>query len=147
VEHHDHPSQAARPISRRRVVLGGAAAAITGAATWSGGAADAAGKPAGRRIGAAKEVPVGGSIGFTDPSTQLPSLAIQLHKNAFVAYDAVCPHEGCTVAYLESQKIIQCPCHGSQFNPVNGHLVRGPAPHGLKKLKIAASGGELFVQG
>ncbi len=147
MEHSDHPSAAPRPISRRRVMIGGAAATVTGAAAVSGGSAAAAGKPAGKRIGAAKEVPVGGSLGFTDPNTQLPSLAIQLHKNDFVAYDAVCPHEGCTVGYLESQKIIQCPCHGSQFNPTNGHLVRGPAPHGLKRLKITEASGELFVEG
>jgi thiosulfate dehydrogenase [quinone] large subunit len=147
VEHRQPTPDTPRPVSRRRVVLGGAAAAMTGAAALAGGTAGAAAKPAGKKIGAAKGVPVGGSAGFTDPTTQLPSLVIQLHKNDFVAYDAVCPHEGCTVAYLESKKLIQCPCHGSQFNPVNGHRIRGPAPHGLKKLKIAEAGGELFVQG
>ncbi len=146
MEHTDPGTDGPRPITRRRV-LGGAAVAISGAAALVGGEAGAAPRSAGRRIGPATEVPVGGSAGFTDPTTHLPSLVIQLHRHDFVAYDAVCPHEGCTVAYLESQKIIQCPCHGSQFNPTNGHLVRGPAPHGLKRLKISEADGELFVQG
>lgn len=136
-------------ISRRLVVIGGAAAVAgaAGAAAVGIGSADASKKPAGKKIGPASAVPVGSSAHFTDPNTQLPSLVIQLRKGKFVAYDAVCPHEGCTVAYQPQEHLIQCPCHGSQFNPATGSRVRGPAPHGLKKLIIAVSGGQLFLKG
>ena len=50
-------------------------------------------------IGPASEVPVGGSAAFTDPSTGDPSLVIQHTADQFVAFDAICPHDGCTVAY------------------------------------------------
>jgi thiosulfate dehydrogenase [quinone] large subunit len=104
--------------------------------------------PPGIAIGPAKKVPIGGSAAFTDPSTKAPSIVIQLDAGRFVAYDAVCPHEGCTVGYLAAQDIIACPCHGSEFNPDNGHVVQGPATRGLRQLSIAkGADGELYVEG
>jgi thiosulfate dehydrogenase [quinone] large subunit len=149
----DHSDPVHSPVpetlSRRRVVISGAAAVLgaAGAAAAGPGAAGAAKKIAGKKIGPASAVPVGSSAHFNDPNTQLPSLVIQLHKGQFVAYDAVCPHEGCTVGYVPQEHLIQCPCHGSQFNPATGSRVRGPAPHGLKKLIIAVSGGQLYLKG
>ncbi|HTY95447.1 MAG TPA: Rieske 2Fe-2S domain-containing protein [Solirubrobacteraceae bacterium] len=119
----------------------------TVAPTGSGAAtATTAAPPPGIAIGAAKDVPVGGSAHFTDPNTQSPSLVIQLKRNSFLAYDAVCPHAGCTVGYLASQQIIACPCHGSEFNPDNGDVIQGPAPRGLRRLEIAEGpNGDLYV--
>jgi thiosulfate dehydrogenase (quinone) large subunit len=97
-------------------------------------------------IGAASGVPVGGSAAFTDPATGDPSLVIQQTAGDFVAFDAICPHEGCTVAYQPSAKLIACPCHGSEFNAKTGALIRGPATYGLTSIKItAASNGNLYV--
>jgi thiosulfate dehydrogenase [quinone] large subunit len=85
---------------------------------------------------------------FTDPTTKTPSLVIQLDKGRFVAYDAVCPHAGCTVGYAPSQNVIACPCHGSIFNADNGDVEQGPAPRGLGRLTIAeGSNGQLYVEG
>jgi thiosulfate dehydrogenase [quinone] large subunit len=134
-------------ISRRRVVLGGAAAAAAGVAGLATPAGAAAKSPLGDAIGPAKEVPVGQWAAFTDPKTKTPSLVIQLHKDKFVAYDAICPHEGCTIAYQPSQGLIVCPCHGSEFDPANGHVVHGPATRGLKTLGVALGpNGELYVK-
>ena len=55
--------------------------------------------PAGTAIGPAKDVPVGGAASFTDPGTGDPSIVIQAKAGKFVAFDAVCPHAGCTVGY------------------------------------------------
>jgi thiosulfate dehydrogenase [quinone] large subunit len=134
-------------ISRRRVVLGGVAGAVAGVAGLATPAGAAAKTPPGIAIGPAKEVPVGQSAAFTDPKTKTPSLVIQLHKGKFVAYDAICPHEGCTVAYQPAQSLIVCPCHGSEFNPANGHVVHGPATRGLNSLGVALGpNGELYVK-
>jgi thiosulfate dehydrogenase [quinone] large subunit len=104
--------------------------------------------PPGHAIGPAKDVPVGSGAAFTDPTTRTPSLVIQLTKGQFVAYDAICPHAGCTVSFLASQQIIACPCHGSEFNPDNGDVVQGPAPRGLNRLTVAeGSDGQLYVEG
>jgi thiosulfate dehydrogenase [quinone] large subunit len=102
--------------------------------------------PPGKAIGAASKVPVGQAASFTDPSSGDPSLVIQPKAGTFVAFDAVCPHAGCTVGYNAAQKIIACPCHGSQFNASTGAVEAGPAPHGLTKLDVAeGSNGQLYV--
>jgi len=102
--------------------------------------------PKGTAIGPASSVPVGGSASFTDPSTGDPSLVIQHTTNNFVAFDAICPHAGCTVAYQSGANIITCPCHGSEFDPKTGAVVVGPAASGLTPIKvIKGSNGDLYV--
>ena len=102
--------------------------------------------PAGKAIGSAKDVPVGGSASFTDPRTGDPSIVIQPTAGKFVAFDAVCPHAGCTVAYDQSAAVISCPCHGSQFNAATGQVENGPAPTGLNPITIAeGSNGQLYA--
>ena len=76
--------------------------------------------PAGTAIGPAKDVPVGGAASFADPRTGDPSIVIQATAGKFVAFDAVCPHAGCTVEYDQSAALVICPCHGSQFNAATG---------------------------
>jgi thiosulfate dehydrogenase [quinone] large subunit len=104
------------------------------------------GQLAGTAIGPAKDVPVGGAASFSDPSTGDPSIVIQPRAGKFVAFDAVCPHAGCTVGYDPSAAILVCPCHGSQFNPATGAVEVGPAATGLKPITIAKGGnGQLYV--
>lgn len=104
-------------------------------------------QPSGTAIGPASGVPVGGSAAFTDPKSGDPSLVIQQTSGAFVAFDAICPHQGCTVAYQPSARIIACPCHGSEFDPKTGAVKRGPAPIGLTKIPVVeGSNGNLYVQ-
>ena len=100
----------------------------------------------GQAIGPASGVPVGQAASFTDPSSGDPSIVIQPKAGTFVAFDAVCPHAGCTVGYDAAQKVIACPCHGSQFNAATGAVEVGPAATGLRKLGIAkGSNGQLYV--
>jgi thiosulfate dehydrogenase [quinone] large subunit len=102
--------------------------------------------PRGKSIGAASQVPVGGSAAFNDPSSGDPSLVIQQTADDFKAFDAICPHAGCTVAYQASAGIIACPCHGSEFNPKTGAVIQGPANTGLTPIKvIKGSNGDLYV--
>jgi thiosulfate dehydrogenase [quinone] large subunit len=102
--------------------------------------------PPGTAVGPARDVPVGQAASFTDPGTGDPSIVIRPSSATFVAFDAVCPHAGCTVGYDPSAKVIVCPCHGSQFNASTGAVEVGPAPTGLKKLGIAEGpNGQLYV--
>ena len=119
-------------------------------ASTSGGAAatttTTAPAPKGTAIGPATSVPVGGSASFTDPGTGDPSLVIQHTADQFVAFDAVCPHAGCTVAYQSGADIIACPCHGSEFNAQTGAVTLGPATSGLTPIKVVkGSNGDLYV--
>ncbi|HEY5109943.1 MAG TPA: Rieske 2Fe-2S domain-containing protein [Acidimicrobiales bacterium] len=118
----------------------------TGAAGGASTTTTTAPTPAGTAIGAAAQVPVGGSASFTDPTSGDPSLVIQHTTDKFVAFDAICPHAGCTVAYQAGANIIACPCHGSEFNARTGAVVTGPATSGLTPIKvIKGSNGNLYV--
>jgi thiosulfate dehydrogenase [quinone] large subunit len=104
--------------------------------------------PSGTAIGPATGVPLGGSAAFTDPSTGDPALVIHQTAGDFVAFDAICPHQGCTVAYQPSSRIIACPCHGSEFDAKNGNVIRGPAATGLTPIRITSGpNGDLYVAG
>ncbi len=103
--------------------------------------------PPGKVVGTAAEVPVGGAARFTDPGSGDPALVLQPSAGTFTAFDAICPHAGCTVGYARAARLIACPCHGSEFNPSTGAVVQGPAPHGLRAIPVAvASDGKLYVQ-
>ena len=103
-------------------------------------------RPAGTRVGPARDVPVGGAASFQDPSSGDPSLVVQPQTGTFLAFDAVCPHAGCTVEYDPTHKLFVCPCHGSEFNGRTGAVEVGPAQQGLTRLTIAeGSDGQLYV--
>jgi thiosulfate dehydrogenase [quinone] large subunit len=118
-----------------------------GTARPSSSSASKPGKvPSGTAIGPAADVPVGQAASFRDPATGDPSIVIQPRSGQFLAFDAVCPHAGCTVGYDPTAKVIVCPCHGSQFNASTGAVEVGPAATGLKRLAIAeGSDGQLYV--
>jgi thiosulfate dehydrogenase [quinone] large subunit len=111
----------------------------------SGGSSQHVSKSGGQRIGPAADVPVGGAAGFTDPKTGNPSIVLRPNAKTFLAYDAVCPHAGCTVGFQQSANLLVCPCHGSEFNAATGAVESGPAPTGLAPIHITENGGQLYV--
>ncbi|HEX6523711.1 MAG TPA: Rieske 2Fe-2S domain-containing protein [Streptosporangiaceae bacterium] len=112
----------------------------------SGSSGSGGSHPAGTVIGPARDVPVGRAASFTAPGTGDPSIVIQATAGNFVGFDAVCPHAGCTVQYDQSQALIVCPCHGSQFNATTGAVEVGPAATGLTPIKIAeGKDGQLYA--
>ncbi len=51
-----------------------------------------------------------------------------------IAFSAVCPHQGCLIGDQMGElhhHRIKCMCHGAEFDPANGGVVRGPATSGL----------------
>jgi thiosulfate dehydrogenase (quinone) large subunit len=109
-------------------------------------APSAAGKPAGTAIGPATAVPVRSAASFQDPATGDPAIVVQPRAGTFLAFDAVCPHAGCTVQYDAGNTSFICPCHGSQFNATTGAVETGPASTGLAKIAIAEGpDGQLYV--
>jgi thiosulfate dehydrogenase [quinone] large subunit len=132
-------------------VLPGAGAGTTtpttgGATSTTAPTGTATTAPSGTAIGPASDVPVGGSASFTDPGSGDPALVIQATSGTFVAFDAVCPHAGCTVAYARSAGVIACPCHGSEFDAATGAVLRGPAASGLTPIKMTrGANGDLYV--
>ncbi len=138
------------------LVAGGA---IAGAGRLIGGAPSGVALPAlvprvpgdpavrGTLLGPAREVPVGGAATFTVPVTGDPGIVVQPVLGHFDAYDAVCPHAGCTVGYDAAGHVLACPCHGSQFQVASGAVVAGPAPRGLMKINLTRGpDGNLYVR-
>ena len=164
-------------VDRRSVVLGGVAAGVAAAAglviagavagvgrlaggaksstttggsfntTTTAGGATSTTSPLGTALGQASQVPVGQSASFTVPANGDPGIVIQPTKGQFVAYDAVCPHAGCTVGYYPANQVIACPCHGSEFSVATGAVLVGPAAVGLNPITVAeGSDGILYVK-
>jgi rieske iron-sulfur protein len=81
-----------------------------------------------------------------DPAT-LSGATRDNAADGVVAYTAICPHTGCDVTgWLAEQKILECPCHSSLYNPREGGTVMaGPAPRALPALPLKIVDGKLLV--
>lgn len=102
----------------------------------SGGDAGAGGTA----IASESEVAPGSALKFKDSGN--PAYLVHLDNGEFVAYSAVCTHQGCTVAYKDGN--LACPCHGSVFDPANGaSVVAGPAQRPLPEIPVKVQGGEV----
>jgi Rieske Fe-S protein len=58
---------------------------------------------------------------------------------------AICPHEGCEVAWDQNTNRFSCPCHQSFF-AADGVRISGPSPRGLDPLPMRVQDGTLQVQ-
>ena len=58
---------------------------------------------------------------------------------------AICPHEGCEVAWEQNMNRFSCPCHESYF-AADGARISGPSPRGLDPLPMRVQDGKLQVQ-
>ena len=117
----------------------------SGASSAATQATTAGAIPAGASaIGKTADLPVGGSLAFSDASGN-PGFALQPKAGTYLAYSAVCTHEGCTVGYDPGVNQFACPCHGARFDGASGDVVRGPARDPLQKYTVAESGGTLYV--
>jgi Rieske Fe-S protein len=81
-----------------------------------------------------------------DPAT-LVGATRERAADGVVAYSAICPHAGCEVSgWMEEQKILECPCHNSRYNPrEGGAIIEGPTTRGLAGLPLKIVDGKLVV--
>ena len=161
------PPETDRALSRRQVLLTGgtvvAAVAVTTACSSPAATSDTAtpgsaatsatpasagpvafSTPAGATpsgtVVAASTIPVGGGIVLDS----LPVVVTQPNAGEFHAFSAVCTHQGCTVAGVQSGVIV-CPCHNSTFSITDGSVQGGPAPSPLPSVKVTVSGANVVV--
>ncbi len=112
---------------------GGGSASRGGASTTSGG---------GGAIAEEQAVAPGTATTFTNSGD--PAVLVHLESGDFVAYSAVCPHQGCTVEYQQDSGQLACPCHGSAFDPADsGAVLSGPAQQPLSDIPVEVRGGEV----
>lgn len=88
----------------------------------------------------ASTVPQGGGV------VQDGVVVTQVTAGEYTAFDARCPHQGCTVSEVTTRAII-CPCHGSEFDPATGDVTQGPATEGLGERTVTVEGDEVVVSG
>jgi Rieske Fe-S protein len=81
-----------------------------------------------------------------DPAT-LVGATRERAADGVVAYSAICPHAGCEVdGWIDEQKILECPCHNSKYNPREGAaIVEGPTTRGLAALPLKILDDKLVV--
>lgn len=59
-------------------------------------------------------------------------IVVRTSTTDVVALSDVCTHAGCGVGYDRIGRVLNCPCHGSQFS-LTGSVLRGPAPAPLRR--------------
>ena len=133
------------------VACGGGASSSGGSGGGNGSGGDSGGggtkkssgggaKAGGTAIVSESEVAPGSAHKFEDSGN--PAVLVHLDNGEFVAYSAVCTHQGCDVAYKDGN--LACPCHGSIFDPADGAaVVAGPAQRPLPEIPVKVEGGEV----
>ncbi len=74
-----------------------------------------------------------------------PVVVLRLDDGSLRAFDATCPHLGCTVRLDEGGNTLRCPCHGAEFDPATGAPRRGPAVHPLLPMNVQVRYGTIVV--
>lgn len=72
-------------------------------------------------------------------------------KTRVQAFNAICPHAGCFVAWMPQDKVYLCPCHNSAFLPDGDNNTRfqgktNPSPRPMDELAAEVRGDEVWVQ-
>lgn len=103
----------------------------------SGGGSGGSGSGA---IAQVSEVGTGSAATFQNDGE--PAVLVHLQNGDFVAYSAVCTHQGCTVAYESGSGMLNCPCHGSVFDPAQeAQPQSGPAQQPLPDIPVEVRDG------
>jgi Rieske Fe-S protein len=86
----------------------------------------------------------GTALPFTDARSGEQAVLLRLESGEFAAYSALCTHQGCIVAYEAEEGMLECPCHGSIFDPTDGGRVeQGPAERPLPEVRVEVRDGEV----
>jgi cytochrome b6-f complex iron-sulfur subunit len=140
-------------LSRRAVLTGCGAACLavlagcgnggsapapsgTGGADTDGGAG--ASTPPGFLI-RLDEVPVGGGAIVNGDV-----LVVQPTAGAVKAFDARCPHAGAIVGTPDATGVITCPAHHAAFRGIDGSLIDGLSPRGLREITVRVRDGAVL---
>lgn len=95
------------------------------------------------QVGSAGEVADGevNSYGVGERQVSVANVDGDLH-----AFDDICTHQQCSLAEGDLDgTIIECPCHGSQFDITTGEAIGGPAVDPLDVFEVREQDGELQV--
>ena len=71
------------------------------------------------------------------------SYSLTRTSRGIVAFDTKCTHA--FAPCILSESLLQCPAHGSVFDPENGEVLRGPAVEPLKSYRTLEVDGEVRI--
>lgn len=92
--------------------------------------------PAGVQIASFDTLNVGDAVPFSAPGVGACAL-VRTTDTQCEAYSRTCTHQGCEVGWNPSTQLLQCPCHGAEFDPAQGGKpVAGPAFRPLQRVKV-----------
>jgi Rieske Fe-S protein len=106
----------------------------TDASTTEGGSTEGGGTG----IAATADVPEGGGIVVDE------TVIVQPSADEFLAFSAVCPHQGAIVGAPDAEGNIVCPRHQSTWT-IEGELEQGPAETNLSEVAITVEDGQIFL--
>lgn len=72
---------------------------------------------------------------------------VRKNDGGLTAFQAICPHQGCDVSYLQAECRFFCPCHKANFQ-ADGSRVKGdsgPVCRDLDALEVEVRDGEVWV--
>ncbi|WP_406002089.1 Rieske (2Fe-2S) protein [Streptomyces sp. NBC_00829] len=101
-----------------------------GAGTGGGGGGG------GKEIAKVADIPEGGGKVIGDVVVTQPK------PGEYKAFSSKCTHQGCAVKDI-ANGMINCPCHGSQFDASDGSVKKGPATTPLAPASITVDGGSI----
>jgi thiosulfate dehydrogenase [quinone] large subunit len=107
--------------------------------TGGNGSTPSASSGGGAAIAAVSEVAQGSAKSFTGPDGN-PAYLLHPSADTFVAFSAICTHQGCPVSFVGPG--FQCPCHGATYDG-DGQVTGGPAPAPLQKIPVKVVGGQV----
>jgi Rieske Fe-S protein len=131
-------------LSRRQVLAAGGAGVGALALAGCGTGAEVprlTGVGSGDVLVALADVPVDGTYELALGGRRV--LVTRGTAGSVAAFDAECPHQGCTVRATDEG--LGCPCHGSQFDPATGDVLRGPATSPLTPVAVAVRGDDVVL--
>lgn len=95
------------------------------------------------KVGESGEVGDGEMSSYTvgDRMIAIANIGGDLH-----AFDDVCTHKQCSLSEGEIDgTVVECPCHGGQFDILSGEVVEGPPLEPIDIFEVREEGGELQV--
>ncbi|MEQ1860241.1 MAG: Rieske (2Fe-2S) protein [Chthoniobacteraceae bacterium] len=161
------PPPADAPVERREFLKGAACALLGGACVLAPLAAGITvlvhplsleGPPVEVKLTTLDVLPIGKPRIFQvvaarrDAWTQFPTQAIgavfllRKSEEEIVAFNAACPHLGCSVEYREERTAFYCPCHDSSFAKDGAVVGQSPSLRGLDSLVVELREREVWVK-
>ncbi|MFC4565340.1 Rieske (2Fe-2S) protein [Nocardiopsis mangrovi] len=131
-------------MSRRRLLgaAGAAGVAVVGAAacTTEENRPQPQDALRGTVVAQTTDIPEGGGTIVIDGKLVIT----QPTEGEYKAFNAVCPHAGCTIQEVEEN--IHCLCHGSEFDISTGAVLAGPSQQPLEELAISVAGTDITLE-